>query len=83
MPSRKITIWVVTPNEDSTYDEWWGPCETGADHAFALAYAQERLENIWDQYNSADPREVRVTLQQRRVAECDVPWYVEEAPDEE
>lgn len=67
--SKKITIWVVTPHESGDYDEWWGPCETDEDHDIAIEYAQDRLRDIWDQYDSQDPRVASVTIQQREVDE--------------
>ncbi len=79
---KRITIWVVTPHEDSAYDEWWGPAETEADHVTAMEYAKERLEWLWDGYVFACDPPLRVTMEQRVVNECDLPWY-EVAPEGE
>ena len=76
--NKRRTIWVVTPHASEDYDEWWGSCETDEDHDEALAYAQARLEEAWDQYDSADPRVASVTLQQREVDEDDFELTQEE-----
>jgi hypothetical protein len=81
MPSSKdrITVWVVTPHASSEFDECWLPAETDEDDHVALAYAHARLEDLWDQYDSADPRAVKVTMEQREVMR----WQFEEASDAE
>ena len=66
-----VTIWVVTPHESHDFDEWWGPCETDEDHDAAVEYAQDRLTDLWDQYDSKDPRPVTVTMEQRDVCRED------------
>jgi len=62
-----ITVWVVTPHASGEFDEWWGACETEEDHDAAYEYASYRLEDMWDQYDSSDPRVISVTMEQREV----------------
>ena len=62
-----ISVWVVTPHHSAEFDEWWGAAETESDHSAALDYAIHRLVDLWDQYDSRDPRPATVTIEQRTV----------------
>lgn len=38
----------ITPHENNDYDTTVMPADSEADHHAALAYAQDRLESLWD-----------------------------------
>lgn len=44
----KMPYWEITPHECSDFDSMILPAETEEDHRAALAYAQARLEELWD-----------------------------------
>lgn len=61
-----MKVWIVTPHADTSFDDWVGPAETEQDHQDAIAYAQARLEELWDQMDVGDAP-MSVTIEKREV----------------
>lgn len=66
---KTTLVWVITPRRNSDADETWLPGESEKDHQKALVYAQERLEQLWDEFEEGEEIKVTMTLKRVDVAE--------------
>lgn len=61
--------WRIEPYETNEYDACLMPADTESDHIRALEYAQDRLEEIWDQMTPGKSGHVTIELCEGEIPE--------------
>ena len=72
-----MSYYEITPHENNDYDTTVMPADTEEDHHKALAYAQDRLESLWDSM-AWGVKKITVTME---LKEGEIPEDCEEQRD--
>lgn len=57
-----MSYWEITPYHNNDTDSCVLPAETEKDHRAALEYAQDRLEQLWDESANDIDTEINVSM---------------------
>jgi hypothetical protein len=74
MSDERKPCWIITPHKDSGYDCCVVFIAGDHSHAEALHYAQDVLEQLWDDtpFEDGEPVKFSVTMELSRLAPIDV-----------